>query len=444
MSYKNFDYKKSLNIQNKRRKSFVKKAATIAATTLILTLPVNTAINHLNVPGFEQHIASAASLAEVQLLSDVAITADLNQETYDLALGMTGTGLADVELITPDRVGVFYIPELAGKMQADGQAQVRVEILPITMDDLPALNTAVGALTGTATDLVGGVVSALDTILGNNPLLKPLVSIEGLDGVSTAIDNLNNLDQALTDLLAYEGEANVIVNPDGSVVVDFSEGLGQHLDTTVNEVVTELVNDLLNAVGGLEIKVLPGVSAIPVVGPILNGIVNDLILGGIVSGLLEGLTDGLQPVVAGVTGATTDITNQLAGVQVIGETTIDLNVKVDRPARVNGDVAVYGAGVNTSVIDLTLLSSLIDQGEITFEETVLELDAPIVEEAFDGDVVVTGIGESGATVEVKDADDNVIGTGLVDPEGNFTVTVETPLVEGQEVEVTQKSEAKRS
>src|SRR5699024_8124481 len=252
MSKKNFDYKRRLNIHNKRRKGYIRKTAAVAATTLILSFPLTTTLNNLNLPGFENRV-EAASLADVQLLTDVAISADLTENPgapYDLKLEMTGTGFADAELLTPDRVGVFYIPELAGKMTADGQANVRVEILPITMDDLPALKTAIGGLTGTATDLVGGVVSALDGILGDNPLLKPYVSIEGLDEVNTAIDNLNNLDQALADLLAYDDTVDFTVNPDGSIVVNFSDGLSNHLDTAINDVVTGLVNDLLDAVGG--------------------------------------------------------------------------------------------------------------------------------------------------------------------------------------------------
>src|SRR5699024_502910 len=104
--------------------------------------------------------------------------------------------------------------------------------------------------------------------------------------------------------------------------VDFSDGLGNHLDTAVNDLVTELVNDLLNAVGKLEIRVLDGDSTIPGLGPVLVGVVNDLILGGIVSELIGGITGGLQPVITDVNNASANIGVQYGGLQVTGEKTI--------------------------------------------------------------------------------------------------------------------------
>src|SRR5699024_8292008 len=162
-----------LNDLHKGNSRRLRKTAAIAATTLILTMPVNNVLTQLNMPGFEAHYASAASLADVQLLTDVASSAGLTENPgppYDLKLAMAGTGLADVELLTPERVGVFYAPDLAGKMTADGPANVRVEILPITMDDLPALKNLVGGLTGTVTDLVTGLTSGLDAAI-NGTLL---------------------------------------------------------------------------------------------------------------------------------------------------------------------------------------------------------------------------------------------------------------------------------
>ena len=303
---KKFDYKKRMSQLSNRKMQQIKKTITTSAIASALILnSVPTAFAQRSV---EQQstwaVADAAevakSLAEVQLLTDVSISADLSDlgEMYNLSLGMTGTGLADAELLTPDRVAVFYAPELAGKMEARGPASVQVEILPIHLrEDLPALYEAVGGLTGTLTGLLGELTGSLDEILNKNPLLKPFVSIQGLTEVNTAIDNLNNLDQALADLTAYTDDVEVIVNPDGSVVINFSDGLGNHLETAISDVVTGLVNDLLAAVGELRIEVLPGVRDIPIVGPVLDGVVNDLILNGIVGNLLSGVTGSLQPAV---------------------------------------------------------------------------------------------------------------------------------------------------
>ena len=112
MSKKNFDYKRRLNIHNKRRKGYIRKTAAVAATTLILSFPLTTALNNLNVPGFENHYVSAATLAEVNLLQSTNVTATAN-DTNDFALEVSGQSLANLELLGPDRVAVFQL-DLSG------------------------------------------------------------------------------------------------------------------------------------------------------------------------------------------------------------------------------------------------------------------------------------------------------------------------------------------
>src|SRR5699024_9104089 len=293
---------------------------------------------------------SAESLANVQLLSDVSISADNTENPYEIALSMTGTGLAEAELAAPDRVGVFYIPELAGHMNEAGQADVRVEILPITMEDLPALGSAVNGLTGTLTGLVTWLVEGIDDLL---PSLIPsdLVEIKGLTELNSAIDNLNNLDSALGDLLAYEDQVDVVVNNDGSIVINFTDGLGEHLETAIKEIVQASLNDVSDAVNALEINILSG---LPIVGGLLDNITNQLLIPfvGNVTNELTNLTDDL-------TNGVIDLTEDLAGVQVIGEVSINANIIVDEPASdygVYGEVDVYGSALNTTVIDIQLLS----------------------------------------------------------------------------------------
>lgn len=371
---------------------------------------------------------AAPSLAEVNLLESVEVTAELGNlegdEPYHLLLSLSGTGLADAELASPERVAIFYAPDLAGELIVANSANTRVEILPVTMESLPALDTAVGGLTGTATSLIGELLDALDVILNDNPLLKPFVSINGLTEVNTAIDNLKNLDQALADLLAYEDQIDVTVNSNGSIIINFGDGLGNHLDATINELVTGLVNDLLAAVGGLEIEVLPGVRDIPIVGPVLDGIVNDLILGGIVNELLEGLTAGLEPAVTELTSALTNVTDELAGVQVIGETTIDLNITIDKKAVVSGEVPIYGTAVNDSTIDVSLLADLEDFDMVYFPD-IIAPEAPIVEDVYSTDKTIKGTSEPESEITIT-FPDNTAATGTTDLEGNFDV----PILEG--------------
>ncbi|WP_158651664.1 Ig-like domain-containing protein, partial [Acinetobacter indicus] len=54
---------------------------------------------------------------------------------------------------------------------------------------------------------------------------------------------------------------------------------------------------------------------------------------------------------------------------------------------------------------------------------------------------ITGKGEPGANVVVKDEDGNIIGEGTVDEDGNFEVELDEPLTNGEEVTVGLVDEA---
>ncbi|MGK6319254.1 Ig-like domain-containing protein, partial [Sphingomonas sp. DT-204] len=67
-------------------------------------------------------------------------------------------------------------------------------------------------------------------------------------------------------------------------------------------------------------------------------------------------------------------------------------------------------------------------------------DAPTADVNDDG-TVVTGTGEPGATVTVADPDGNVIGTGAVGADGNYSVTLTEPQTDGESLTVTQTDAA---
>src|SRR5699024_6056216 len=293
MSGKNIDYTRKMRSNQVRKNKRLRKViVSTAFAGVLIASPISFNGENLSYKNvLSTNTVSAESLANVQLLSDVSISADNTENPYEIALSMTGTGLAEAELAAPDRVGVFYIPELAGHMNEAGQADVRVEILPITMEDLPALGSAVNGLTGTLTGLVTGLVEGIDDLL---PALIPsdLVEIKGLTELNSAIDNLNNLDSALGDLLAYEDQVDVVVNNDGSIVINFTDGLGEHLETAIKEIVQASLNDVSDAVNALEINILSG---LPIVGGLLDNITNQLLIPfvGNVTNELTNLTDDL-------------------------------------------------------------------------------------------------------------------------------------------------------
>ncbi|WP_458413112.1 adhesive domain-containing protein [Schinkia sp. CFF1] len=357
-------YTKKFYHQKSGNRLLKKITASLLALTLVIPPFSYTIDSNLNL--VERRAEAATSLADINLLKDVDVKATLDEtkaDHYEVALSLSGTGLANAELVGPDKVVVFYAPDLAGKMSV-GKASVRVEILPITMDDLPALSSAVDGLTGSLTKLVSGLVSGIDNAV-NGTLLAGIISINGLDKINIALDKLNNIDDALTDLLAYEEQVPAVVQDNGLIIVDFSEGLGQHLETTVKNVVIDLVNEVLNAVNGLEIKLLSGV---PILGDILNGLLTDLVMKPIVKPLLSAVTISAKGILNGLANGVIDLTDDLADIQLIGHTTVSVNTSFQKPSEVQGTIKIYGAAINNSLINVSVLSKEADFDTITINE----------------------------------------------------------------------------
>src|SRR5699024_4583651 len=198
MKGKNINYNQRMRSnQIKKNKRLRKIITTTAFAGVLVASPISFNGENLSYKNvLNTSTVSAESLANVQLLSDVSISADNAINPYEVCLSMTGTGLAEAELLAPDRVDVCYIPELAGHMHDAGQADVRVELFAITMDDLPALGSAIDGLTGTLTGLATALIEGIDDLL---PVLIPsdLVESNVLTELTAAIDNLNNLNSTL-------------------------------------------------------------------------------------------------------------------------------------------------------------------------------------------------------------------------------------------------------
>lgn len=368
-------------------------------------------------------VAKAASLTEVQLLTGIKINANIDEsaegDPYNLHLGLTGTGVTDTELTSPDRTVVFHAPDLAGQLVHNGgTANVQVEILPITMEDLPALNTTLEGLQGTLTGLVTGLLTDIDNAL---PSLIPssLVEVNGIDELNAAIDNLNNLNTALADVLSYNENVDYTVGEDGTVVVSFSDGLGNHLESTVTDVVQSALDDVTNAVNNLEINILSG---LPIVGNLLNTLTNDLLLP-----LIGTVTDEVTNVSTQLTDGSIGLSNSLAGAQVIGQTSVNLDILVNNPpGDVEGTTPILGAGIQDSVIDLALLSSLQSQDTVTFPEQVDEMPPELgpatIEGTSEAGYTVSGTGEEpGDTVNITNENGELVGTGTIDDSGNYSI-----------------------
>src|SRR5699024_7281776 len=284
-----------MNTIHKRNTAYVKKTVAIAATTLVISFPISGTLDAMNLPGFGTHEVSAATLGEINLLQQTNVSASAvegMENTFDLSL--SGKSIANLELIGPERIANFYV-DLENipadvrdgiEIVAQGDGHVRVEILPISLEDLPGVGDLLNTITGTLTGTVDELLDVINRIV-NNPLTSNFIEVEGIDELGQAIAALNNLESALSDVLAYD--ANVPVHIDGNVVsVDFTDGVGNHLEGIVKDLVYETVTNVIDAIDGLKINILPGLPSIPGI-PDPRNIINGLL--GEVTGLASALAE---------------------------------------------------------------------------------------------------------------------------------------------------------
>ncbi|NMD68915.1 LPXTG cell wall anchor domain-containing protein [Bacillus sp. DNRA2] len=383
-----------------RHKKIMKKFLVLSAIAAILLLNLSSYV-------------SAKSLAEVSVFKNVDVQASLGDVTgtgpYTLDLKLDATDLANVDLINPNQTVVFYAKELSDKWDKDGTAHVTSELLPITLEDLtPLLTPILGTVDGLVTDvtgIVGGLVGDVDALINDNGLTGGVITIEGLDELNDTLAALDNIDEALVDalddVLVYEDDITVVQGDNGEFTITFSDGLGERLEGVVRGVVLPLVNQLLAQVDALNVIVdlsnvddgvlstlvgesgilQPVLDIIGVIVPvdpiittvedILDELTNQLTIDAnlILGPVKTLLKETIQPVVDTLTQDILDLVEELVAIQVLGSTTVELNdVTIKKPSGLNGDVKVYGAVINDSVIDLPLLSSLVDYDTITFSE----------------------------------------------------------------------------
>lgn len=408
MSKRSFDYKKKMNNKKKLHSKQVRKIlmSSAVASTLVFQ-PFIPVIQNGQLIGFTENSASAATLAEVGLLTNEILT--VNQDTnnpYNFSATLTGTGLASVELVDPETVAVFSAPDLAGDLRINGPATVTVQLLPITLNELPAVTSLLSGTIGTLTGVLDGILGGLGLV-------------GGLDELNAALAALGNLDDALVEFTDYSANVPAIVNDDGTITVDFTEGLGDQLRPAVNNVVLQLLEDVEIAANSLTVLGLPIGST--VVAPLINA------LNSITTPILNG---------------TTDLLSGLTTAQVLGQTTISVNASVDEATTAIGEIPVSGAVVGTSVIDAELLGSIAANGSTEGSIVLPAVDteapaAPTVTPVGEGATEVTGTAEPASTVSVV-FPGGVPVTTTAGNDGAFTVGVPdgTELVVGDELSVT--------
>ncbi|UUS56824.1 MULTISPECIES: BapA/Bap/LapF family large adhesin [unclassified Acinetobacter] len=143
--------------------------------------------------------------------------------------------------------------------------------------------------------------------------------------------------------------------------------------------------------------------------------------------------DGEHVTGKGEPGTTVEVKDQDG--KVIGTGTVDSSG--------NFDVELKDPLTNGETVDVTVTDKAGNKSEPT-EATAKDTtkpDAPKDVVITDDGEHVTGKGEPGTAVEVKDQDGKVIGTGTVDSSGNFDVELKDPLTNGETVDVTVTDKA---
>ncbi|WP_180111221.1 Ig-like domain-containing protein, partial [Acinetobacter sp. YH12098] len=143
--------------------------------------------------------------------------------------------------------------------------------------------------------------------------------------------------------------------------------------------------------------------------------------------------DGEHVTGKGEPGTTVEVKDQDG--KVIGTGTVDSSG--------NFDVELKDPLTNGETVDVTVTDKAGNESEPT-EATAKDTtkpDAPKDVVITDDGEHVTGKGEPGTIVEVKDQDGKIIGTGTVDSSGNFDVELKDPLTNGETVDVTVTDKA---
>src|SRR5699024_6390691 len=154
----------------------------------------------------------------------------------------------------------------------------------------------------------------------------------------------------------------------GAFIADFNDGLGNHLDTAVKDLIQGALDDLNDAINGLSVELLPDdelqevLNVIPGLGPILGtvvGVVKDLVVEPILNPALNQIlsltgtaTDAITNATDQLTDASLDLVSYLLSAQVLGETSVTLNnvqVEALQACDINGGQAEEGETVDVDV-----------------------------------------------------------------------------------------------
>ena len=357
-------------------------------------------------------ISASAAVLDIELLSNVTSNNDSGTSTSNrwtaanqnqpVNFTVSGGALADASAVfSGQKQAVLVVPpELRGNVAAAGSAAINTNVT-IDLSKVTFLTAVLNA----ANDLTNVITQITSGALGN---------LTGVDIDLTEVNRQLELVNNIENLGAASFTAPETLAADGSYIsAPISDGLGLVLAQNVSNI----LQDLNAAVQALEAE---GTS-IP--SNLVAAAINAALLP--VKGTVNVAVSGALPLLAvGGSGV-----NELVDASLLGATTVTLPTTVSTPQNLsnNLDARFVGTVVQTDLLDVNLLATADGVSNIYFAAgTTSEVTAPTITGVTGNSVAgyqVTGTADPNATIEIRDADGNVIATGTADGTGSFAVNL---------------------
>ncbi|QRY96341.1 BapA prefix-like domain-containing protein [Sphingomonas paucimobilis] len=356
---------------------------------------------------------------------------------------------------------VLTTPQINGQAliatQADAAGNVGASA-PITAPDLVAPLAPIGTISADGTTLIGtGEPGATVTIrsAGGTVLGTAVVAADGSFAAPLSPAQANGQIVSLTQADAsgnVSGEAQATA-PDITAPVGLTaaiNGAGTLIAGTGEAGATVIIRDAGGAILGTTVVAANGTYSAVLTTPQLNS-----------QTLTVTQADAAGNVSAPATVVAPDLTAPLAPVGIVaangtaisgtGEAGATVTIRaVDGTVLGTALVAANGtftaplspAQANGQIVSLTQADAAGNVSPIG-QATAPDITAPIgLTSTINGiGTIVTGTGEAGATVTVRDPLGNVIGTAIVGANGSYSAALTTPQANGQLLQVTQADAA---
>lgn len=323
---------------------------------------------------------------------------------------------------------VFQSPTLGNNLQPTGTATVNATFRPITVNTVTSLNNGLANITQQISSALGGIVGSINAVQ-NNPFTHRFIRVSGLTELQNALNNLYNVDAYLRDIPEYMGQITPTVNPDGSISVDFTDQINQHVANQISARISGLLTEVSRRIGELRVEMLGGLASIPL-SPLT-------VLTTPIASLIDSINTG---------GGTVNVLADVAAVQPINQLNVTQNATVPRNTTISGTQTIHAAGTQTTAArpnDMTTRGTY----SINVPQTIppFNIPAPTVDPVHAEQTTITGTYDPSAPLYVV-IDGEVIELIPADPSAtpgssvSFEVAVpgDTPLAPGSVVSFYQE------